>query len=51
MDVDIQIQSAAEALDRRDGTGTRRLVRPPCLFDQVGGDDTEDDTNTFPMIA
>ena len=35
----IQIQRAAKALDQGDGAGVGRLVCPPCLFDQMRGEE------------
>jgi len=43
VEMNVQIQRTAEALDERDGTGVCRFVGLPSLFDQVRGNDTVDD--------
>ncbi len=35
MEINIQIQRAADALDQLDGTGLRRVVRKSCLLGQM----------------
>ena len=43
MEVDIQVERAAEALEQGDRAGVGRLVGKPGLLDQVGGETTVDD--------
>lgn len=51
MEVNIQVQRAAEALDQRDGAGACRFVRQPRLFNQMRGNGAETMPSTSPMIA
>ncbi len=43
MEVEIEVQRTAEALDQRHRAGACRLAGEPGLLDQVTGDDTIDD--------